>query len=742
MLGVLATVVAGCVPARTFELPALDVATRSMLVVLERPGQPMRLFARALDDAPIDYLLETSARVTILELGGTLEYFDLSPGPVTLATSEPSRPLPPWLAAHVLDPVAGWTARPPSDALASLRLPPVDLVRCAELRGCAAGDVCVLPCPRATAPVAPARAELPRAEVCPDGWASVEHPDLAGGRYCEPYPVLTPSDCSVGEYLFPGDRACTPLGSCSEGNYPAELVGRPDVLFVDASAAPGGVGTVERPFNSLAAAIALAGPGAVVALARGEYPASVTVNDALTIVGACTASTVLSAPPGELAVHVVAAQGVTLQGLTLRAAEQAFAIDAGAQVRLEDVVVEGGAPSVVDDATLDVDGVVFSGAGLEVSGGRIDGQRLGVDAAGVGLALARGASAALRGVTVAGANEGLHLDGARDVLVRELVVERSGTVGLFVRATATTTITDFVVRGTSQSGAAVIGVDVAGSAISVARGLVDDIRGRALFAHEGGDVRVEDVSTRCSGVPSPDPIAPHFTGVEVDFGGHLRARRLASAGDDGHGLGIRGGSSVDVDDLTITRRCRGRGSPVSAMLIDSASTARMTRVWIEPSDGDGIHMGDDRTDATIEDLVIGPSLGDGLQVGCGGSLITACRVAITLERVRIVEPLLAGALVFTAGPVVMRDVEIVGPGAPERAGLGLEVRRLAELGVSRFALTGLASGVRLHDGGALSLSDGLVRDNDVALETDPAAMIDALFDAVSYEDNGALRSSF
>jgi hypothetical protein len=731
----------GCVPTRVLELPALDGETRSMLVVLERPGAPVRLFARPLGDDPINHVLDGGARVTVLELGRALEYYDLTPGPVAVASSEPSRPLPPWLAAHVLE-ASGWAELTDLDALASLRLPPVDARRCAELGGCAAGDVCDLPCPRPAAPVSPAPAELPRAELCPEGWDSVELPDLAGGRYCEPYPGLIPSECPAGEFLFPGEHACAPLGACAEGNYPAELLARADVVFVDAAAAPGGAGTLARPYSTLASALAVAPPGGVVAIARGEYRAPPTLDAPVALVGACSASTIVSAIAAEPVIRASGAQAITLRGLTLRGSDQPIRIVAGAHVRLEDVVVEGATASRVADATLEVARVVLAGAGLEVIGGRLDGERLRIDEVATGLVLDRGATAELRGVAVADAGEGLRVEGAGGVHLRELVVERSGTVGLHLRAAATATISDFVVRGTTLGGAAVIGIDVAGSALVLERGLVEDVRGRAVFVHDGAVVVVEDVTTRCSGIPSPDPNAPHFTGVEVDFGGRLRATRLASAGDDGHGLAVRGQADVDVDDLTITRRCRSVGSPVSALLIDSASDATLRRVWIEPSDGDGIHMGDDGTRATIEDLELGPSLGDGLQVGCGGSLITACRVAITLERVRIVEPLLAGALVFTAGPVVMRDVQVLGPGGPERAGLGLEVRRLATLSVSRFALTGLAGGVRLHDGGALSLSDGVLRDNDVALETDPTANLDALFETVLFEDNRSLQSSF
>lgn len=115
------------------------------------------------------------------------------------------------------------------------------------------------------------------ADGCGEGFSH----DGAGG--CAP--IVPDAPCKPGEIAVLGDTSCHPIVDCGTDPY-----GSPPgahVIHVDATAAAGGDGSLERPFSALVDAIAAAGTGDTVALAAGTYRGAVFVRKSITLWGRC-----------------------------------------------------------------------------------------------------------------------------------------------------------------------------------------------------------------------------------------------------------------------------------------------------------------------------------------------------------------------------------------------------------------------------------------------------------------------
>lgn len=147
-------------------------------------------------------------------------------------------------------------------------------------------------------PPAPPAPAMPAAEValpdlgpCAPGWRAVG----ADPTICDPWPEGgRREDCAAGEAHLPGGAGCERIGSaCPVGDWPEDLPAE-GPLRVRPGAEPGGDGSALRPFATIADALAVATPGAVVALARGTYDETVAPSVAVTLRGACAAETILA----------------------------------------------------------------------------------------------------------------------------------------------------------------------------------------------------------------------------------------------------------------------------------------------------------------------------------------------------------------------------------------------------------------------------------------------------------------
>jgi hypothetical protein len=201
------------------------------------------------------------------------------------------------------------------------------------------------------------------------------------------------------------------------------------VAYVRADAAPGGDGSIERPFAALAEA--LQSGASTLVLAGGSHPLTetLTIDRAITVVGAGVGASVVGAPDRGPALRIRAAS-VTLARVRFSgsAASTAPVLDVteGATATLKHVLFDGGAA-----------GARVTGATTQASFERVSVVR----ARTVGVTVEDGARARLVGVSVrdgaglgviAGASGGGRPGGR--ILVRESLIARNAAEGVTLTA--------------------------------------------------------------------------------------------------------------------------------------------------------------------------------------------------------------------------------------------------------------------------------------------------------------------
>ena len=97
-----------------------------------------------------------------------------------------------------------------------------------------------------------------------------------GDRGCEP--ILPEEPCPPGLMAVPGETVCREVAPCAAGKW-GDIRVEPNTEYVDASY-PGmdSDGSVLKPWTSIQAAVDAAAPGAIVAIAEGNYLEDVTVS--------------------------------------------------------------------------------------------------------------------------------------------------------------------------------------------------------------------------------------------------------------------------------------------------------------------------------------------------------------------------------------------------------------------------------------------------------------------------------
>ncbi len=100
-------------------------------------------------------------------------------------------------------------------------------------------------------------------------------------------PLLPAEPCPIGELALPGETVCREVAPCGDGTW-GDIVTETNTQFVN-GAYPGGNsdGSQSQPWTTINAAMAAAEPGAIVAIAAGSYPGSVSVTKPLRLWGRC-----------------------------------------------------------------------------------------------------------------------------------------------------------------------------------------------------------------------------------------------------------------------------------------------------------------------------------------------------------------------------------------------------------------------------------------------------------------------
>ncbi|WP_269744447.1 right-handed parallel beta-helix repeat-containing protein [Stigmatella aurantiaca] len=448
----------------------------------------------------------------------------------------------------------------------------------------------------------------------------------------------------------------------------------------------GGDGSRERPFRTLAEALAIR-PLPTVYVASGVYPGPVSLPPGAHLVGEGP-GTVLK---GEGQAPVVRAEGGgTLARMTLQGGT--WGVESGGALRLEDVAFRGqqegavgvkagrlvvqGARfepggqeavgiSVEGMSAVEVRGSTFSGPwrrGVHVQGGgevllegvRFTGAETALDqeggrgrllrgtvegGRGPGL-LVRGGSIAIEAVTISGHEYGLAAQGA-SLEVRDFTSVRAQRAGMGLTRT-TGRLQDIQVRESGSFGA----LQLVDSDLELRGFRIEDVDAYGVVATRG---RLRVSKGHIARVRSSDG----FTGEGL----HLRGVKAQVEGlevRDAKGAGVLAAQGTEVD----VRDARLRGCKQAGLLVESLSEMQATEIEIHDTEGPALAVL--RDGRLWVEALTASGLAEGLVwAECGGST----RVRLGLVRSTNLQGLSAPCVERVASPPVP-DKARGGEGAP------------------------------------------------------------------------------
>jgi hypothetical protein len=290
--------------------------------------------------------------------------------------------------------------------------------------------------------------------------------------------VVPAEPCPAGTRAALGQTGCQPIGDCEAAFPPAAAT-----MFVDDDFGPGDIDATH--FASIAAALAAAPPGAVIAVEAGNYGDPLQLVAPVTLRGRCAEQVVLdgggSGAPGLDVRDVATVSGVTVRGFSPGAFAQL-----GGELSLE-------ASALVANETAGVL-VADAGSSAHLSGCAVTGNLPTGNTFGQGAAAGFGGELLVEdsalsdnrehGVLVTGA--GSHAELTRTVVMRTRPRESNGTLGLgiAVQEGGTLTVTDSAVLDNRVAGVSVLG---AGSEAALSR---TEVARTAVGPQDDGQVGV------------------------------------------------------------------------------------------------------------------------------------------------------------------------------------------------------------------------------------------------------------
>jgi hypothetical protein len=345
--------------------------------------------------------------------------------------------------------------------------------------GCAAGE----------RPLDDGACSAPGVATCGQGF----EPDDAGGCHA----VLPATPCMPGQIALPGDTTCRPIAPCGRGTW-GEIPVDAQTEHVDPSF--GGTpsdGSAAAPWTTIADALLAAAPGAVVALAAGDYDERIALgSQAVTVWGRCPEMVALRGDgSSQPAVGVTGSAPVVVRGLALASSAAGFAID-------------GGTAELVELWIHDLDGIgvlVGGGATARLRGSAVE------DVVDTGV-LVLGAEAVLEDVVVRAVTptsdgrfgRGVDVEGLGprgSLALRHAVVEQVREHGIYVSgsdaAIESTLVRDVTPGATTDPGR---GINARGNAsgravVQVVGSVIERVRETGIYGNDA-DVTVDDTVVR------------------------------------------------------------------------------------------------------------------------------------------------------------------------------------------------------------------------------------------------------
>lgn len=437
----------------------------------------------------------------------------------------------------------------------------------------------------------------------------------ADGWGCEA--IVSAAACTGATREVIGQTGCVPVGDCSAPFPPAGAT-----LFVSPAAAPD-----PTHFKTVAAALAAAPAGAIIAVDAGAYPDSLLVTRDVTVVGRCPAQVSIGEAGRTLALRV---EGVRadVRGLTVQRSRIGVSLGVGSAVKLEDVVV--------DDTTLSAITLSDGGSSIEMARVVARNARPGGDGRAPGLNLQGGSKAVVRDSVFAGnAAHGVRIASNSEATFENVVIrdgKPSSTYdfgrGMTVQTGARATVTRAVFLDNYEVGV-VAGedatVDLHDVVIARTKLAAAGAFGRALNAFGGGTLRGDgvhmsenhDASVMADGAGTT-VVLKRSTVVDTQFD---------RGGNVGRALTAQAGASLTFEDSAVVG---SREVGVAVFQPGTVATLRRSIVTATaPNFGDFFGHGVMATlggSLVIEDSEISASASTGIAIGTGSARLVRVRV--------------------------------------------------------------------------------------------------------------------
>ncbi len=474
-----------------------------------------------------------------------------------------------------------------------------------------------------------------------------------------------------------GESSCVDVGDCNAAFPPAgatHFVG--PLVTVDAT-----------HFRTIAAALAAAPAGAVIAVDDGTYAESLVLKKPVTLAGRCAARVhIEGSGVGISAKADVGVSGVSLAGFT-----PALSVDAGTTT-VRDAVFEDNTQSAID---------VGPGASVDVAASVIRGTKQKADRQGYGVIFLSGTVAirdselsANTSAEVAGGGAGGELT-LEDVVLRKTTPDANGS-------------------GTSLL------LDQGGHARLVRVAAADATR-FGLHAETGAELELEDVTVERTR-------AGRFKagmGLAVS-GGRVHARRLTLLENEGIGLAAnRPDTDVVLEDSVVAHQrlapTKNLGTGVYQF---SQSTVKLVRSAVVGNRSAGLECWTEGTTASLERSLVADTLGiasgeygDGLVVS--GGRVEAAASAFVGNRQAGLYAAIGGSLSLK-GSVVRGTLAETFEGRLGNAVMALDAGAVS---IDGSLLEGSASGGLVVDNSRVLVSRSTLRKNTVGVHAQGTAAL-------------------
>lgn len=483
------------------------------------------------------------------------------------------------------------------------------------------------------------------AEACPPGQRAA-----IGSTACVPVGVTACADgltfdatlgacapvaatgCSGATRAALGASACVPLAGCDEAFPPPAAT-----IFVDDDYGPGQLDATH--YASLAAAVAAAPAGSVIAVDAGTYSEAIAFSKDLTIIGRCAAQVTLLGGGGAIG-------GVEVSG--------------GADAMIARMTIQGHQPGVA----------AASGSTLRVEESLVISNReVGVVAVGAGTTVTVGRSSVRDGVMIGGnLGWGAIAQAGATLVVEESDVAGNTLIGVGVLdASAQLTLRDSIVRDTevqpSTGLGAAVHIQLGGKGTVERSAIVDNaVYGLSAYGNTANSselVVTDSVVARTS----PGPSGGEGNGLYIGSYANVTVERTSFTDNAQSSVSAIGPGSLSLTDTTVARTQLDASGFGVALSAQAGIQVTVTRSALVDSRYYGIFMADAETSVAFdESLVRGvidhpvDRVGNGIDLRGGAKLTARDSTIEQTESVGVMIDAASGPTAIDVAGVLLQDL--------------------------------------------------------------------------------------